>query len=254
MNDTVIRISGLSFGYEKGEEVLSNLSLDIKKNSINAILGSNGSGKSTLLDCIALFNKPTFGTIEVNGVNAKSLSSKEFAREVAYIPQSTSINIDYTVRDFILFGRSPYLGIGESPDESDYLKCEQYAERMGISHLLEKPITKTSGGERQLAFICRALIQESPILMFDEPLSALDFGNQNKLLLIFKELVKEGKTIIFTTHNPNQVFDLNCNVLVIHEGKITTAGSAKGVITKELLERVYHTNVGLSNNHFTFVE
>lgn len=254
MMENVIHIDGLTFEYEKDQPVLNNLSLDIEKNTINAILGSNGSGKSTLLDCIASFNKASSGSIELNGVPVDSLSNKEFSREVAYIPQSTSINIDYSVRDFILFGRSPYLGIGQSPKESDYRKCEQCAEKMGVSHLLDKAITKISGGERQLAFICRALVQESPILIFDEPLAALDFGNQNKLLLIFKELIKEGRTIIFTTHNPNQVLDLNCNVQVLHNGNIIATGLAEEVISKGLLEKVYSTSVGISEKHFTFAD
>lgn len=132
-------------------------------------------------------------------------------------------------------------------------KANNVSEDLGITHLLDKAIAKTSGGERQLAFICRALVQESPILIFDEPLAALDCGNQNKLLLIFKELIKNGKTVIFTTHNPNQVLDLNCNVIVLHDGNIIAVGLAEEAISKDLLEKVYSTSVGISKKHFTFV-
>ncbi len=248
----VIEINNLSFEYEKNNLVLDQLSLLIEENTINAILGSNGSGKSTLLDCIAGFNKPSNGEILIDGKPSNEYTNKEFAKLVAYISQSTVLNIDYSVREFILFGRNPYLNIGQSPRNEDYEKCNTCAERLGIIYLLDKSITKISGGERQLCFICRALVQESKILIFDEPLSALDFGNQNKLLKIFNELKAEGKTIIFTTHNPNQVLDLNCNVIVLHNKKIVSQGLAKDIISLELLEKIYKGEVAPTSNHYTF--
>ncbi|HKM44330.1 MAG TPA: ABC transporter ATP-binding protein [Dysgonamonadaceae bacterium] len=249
----VISVKNLTFAYEKDKNVLENLSLDIKENTINAILGANGGGKSTLLDCLVGLNKPS-GLIYIKEKQIGEYTNKEFAREVAYISQSTTINIDYSVREFILFGRNPYLNLGQSPSEKDYKKAESYAVKMGIEHLLNKSITKISGGERQLAFICRALVQESDIFIFDEPLSALDFGNQNKLLMIFKELQSEGKTIIFTTHNPNQVLDLNCNVVVLNNKKVVAEGLANDVIVEELLETIYKGKVSKSSKHYTFSE
>ena len=157
----VIEINNLSFGYDKTNTVIEDLSLEIKKNSINAILGANGSGKSTLLDCLVGVNKYEKGSILINGKDIHEYSIKEFAKEVAYISQNTTINIDYTVREFILFGRNPYLKLGQSPSDDDYNKVQLYSEKMGIQYLLDKTITKISGGERQLAFISRALTQES---------------------------------------------------------------------------------------------
>jgi len=250
----IIEIKNLTFGYDKDKNVLEDLNLAIKENTINAILGANGGGKSTLLDCLVGINKPSSGEIFIKEKTNESYSNKEFAREVAYISQNTIINIDYSVREFILFGRNPYLGIGQSPSKEDYGKAEMYANKIGIASLLNKSITKISGGERQLAFICRALVQESDIFIFDEPLSALDFGNQNKLLMIFKELQKEGKTIIFTTHNPNQVLDLNCNVIVLDNKSIIAEGEASKIVTEELLESIYKNKVSKANKHYTFSE
>ncbi len=235
----IIEIKNLSFSYEKGKTVLDNISLSIEKNTINAILGANGSGKSTLLDCLVGINKPGSGTIIVDGKDIDFYTSSEFARNVAYISQSTAINIDYTVREFVMFGRSPYLGLGKAPGDEDYKKCDLYAEKLGIAHLLDKSITRISGGERQLCFICRALTQESEILVFDEPLSSLDYGNQNKLLSLFVELQKEGKTIVFTTHNPIQLLDFDCNALILKGGKVISNGPSQMVITSKLIENIY---------------
>lgn len=249
-----LQIKNLSFAYEKDKNVLENLSLSIEKNTINAILGANGKGKSTLLDCIVGINEPQQGEILINDKRRSEYSDKEFAREVAYISQTTIINIDYSVREFILFGRNPHLNLGQSPNENDYALAESNAEKIGITHLLNKSITKISGGERQLAFICRALVQESNIFIFDEPLSALDFGNQNKLLMMFRELEQEGKTIIFTTHNPNQVLDLNCNVIVLNDKSVMAQGPASKIVNEELLESIYRGKVGKAINHYTFGE
>ena len=251
---SVLQIQHLSFEYEKGVKVLDDLNLSIEANTINAILGANGSGKSTLLDCLIGIHKPLAGKIDIDSKRLEDYTTKEFAKKLAYISQTVSINIDYSVREFILFGRSPYLPIGKGPNEEDYLKCNGYAEKLGITHLLDKSITKISGGERQLCFICRALVQESDIMVFDEPMSALDFGNQSKLLQIFGDLKNEGKTVVFTTHNPNQVLDLNCNVIVLDEGKIACAGEAKTIITKDLLEKLYKRPFAEAKKHFTFAE
>ena len=235
----IIEIKNLSFSYEKGKTVLDNISLSIEKNTINAILGANGSGKSTLLDCLVGINKPSSGTIIVDGKEIDSYTSSEFARKVAYISQSTAINIDYTVREFVMFGRSPYLGFGKAPGNEDYKKCDLYAEKLGITHLLDKSITRISGGEKQLCFICRALTQESEILVFDEPLSSLDYGNQNKLLSLFVELQKEGKTVVFTTHNPVQLIDLKCRIFAIRGNRIIASVKAQDVLTERFVTTLY---------------
>lgn len=250
--NSIIEIHNLSFEYEKGIKVLDCLDLSIEANTINAILGANGSGKSTFLDCLIGINKPLEGTIEIESKRLDDYTTREFAKKLAYISQSVSINIDYSVREFILFGRSPYLLIGKGPSEEDYLKCNDYAEKLGITHLLNKSITKISGGERQLCFICRALVQESDIMVFDEPMSALDFGNQSKLLKIFGDLQAEGKTIVFTTHNPNQILDLNCNVIALDGGKIVCSGKADVIITKKLLEKLYKRPFAEAKKHYTF--
>ena len=235
----VVEIKNLSFSYEKNKAVLRELDLTIQENSIVAILGKNGCGKSTLLDCIIGCNEYKKGEILIDDKNIKDLSSKELAKKVAYISQNTIINIDYTVLEFILFGRNCHLAFGSSPNSKDYEIAKSNARKLGISHLLSKDINKLSGGERQLAFIARALTQESQIIIMDEPTASLDYGNQLRLFEIIEELKNEGKTIIFTTHNPEHVKLLNCIVVVIEDGKIQTSGIASEIITEDLLVSVY---------------
>jgi iron complex transport system ATP-binding protein len=235
----VVEIKNLSFSYEKNKAVLRELDLTIQENSIVAILGKNGCGKSTLLDCIIGCNEYKKGEILIDDKNIKDLSAKELAKKVAYISQNTIINIDYTVLEFILFGRNCHLAFGSSPNFKDYEIAKSNARKVGISHLLSKDINKLSGGERQLAFIARALTQESKIIVMDEPTASLDYGNQLRLFEIIVDLKEKGKTIVFTTHNPEHVKLLNCDVAIINDGRIYCTGKANEIVTKDMLKELY---------------
>lgn len=234
-----IEVKNLSFGYEKNKPVLKSVNFTVEDGNIVAILGKNGCGKSTLLDCIIGYNDFSQGQIEIDGENIKSLSPRELAKRVAYISQNTVINIDYSVLEFILFGRTCHLSFGERLKDKDYEIVKENAERLGITHLLSKDVNKISGGERQLAFIARALTQESQIIVMDEPTASLDYGNQLRLFEIMKQLSINGKTILFTTHNPEQVKLLDCDVIVISNGTITQPGKPKDIINVKVLTEIY---------------
>lgn len=237
--NNAIEVTDLCFEYEKGKLVLDNICFNVEQGSVVAILGKNGCGKSTLLDCIIGYNDFKIGNIKVNGQDIKSLSDKELSKNIAYISQKTDINLDYSVLEFILFGRNCRLKFGASPTQPDYDIAKANAQKCGITHLLTKDINKLSGGERQLVFIARALTQESPIIIMDEPTASLDYGNQLKLYEIINELQKDGKTIIFTTHNPEHVLYLDCLVAIVQSGKITKTGQAKDIITQPTLKEIY---------------
>lgn len=250
---SIIEVKNISFFYVKNKPVIKDLSLNIEEGTLTAILGKNGSGKSTLLDSLLGFNEIESGEIIIDGSNINDLSSKELAKKVAYIQQNTTVNIDYTVEEFISFGRNPYLGINGRLKEDDWNIIYSNAEKCGITHLLDKDINKISGGEKQLVCICRALIQESKILIFDEPTASLDFGNQYKVLDLMKTLVNEGKTIIFTTHNPNQVVEAKTNVIIIDDGKVLISGNYND-ISNETLKKIYGIDFINNNGYYRFYE
>lgn len=235
---SIIEVKNISFSYVKNKPVIKDLSLNIEEGTLTAILGKNGSGKSTLLDSLLGFNEIESGEIIIDSTNLNDLSSKEIAKKVAYIQQNITVNIDYTVKEFISFGRNPYLGINGRLKDEDWNIIYSDAEKCGITHLLDKDINKISGGEKQLVCICRALIQETKILIFDEPTASLDFGNQYKVLDLMKSLVEEGKTIIFTTHNPNQVIEAKTNVIIIDDGNVLTYGDSS-IIIEDVLKKIY---------------
>lgn len=229
----IIEVRNLSFGYEKNKKVLDNLFITFNKERIIALIGRNGSGKSTFLDCLLGINEYS-GDILINEKNIKDLSPKNYAKLVSFIPQSVQINIDYIIRDFISFGRNPHLGLGLSLTQDDYQKVEKNAEKCGVKELLNKDINKVSGGERQLVFIARALTQDTPLIIMDEPTASLDFGNQQKLFKIMKSLIKEGKTIIFTTHNPNHLVNLDCDIYAVTNGGLKEIAELNNETIKDI--------------------
>ena len=228
-----VEVKNISFAYDKSKKVLNNLSVSFEKGKIIALIGKNGSGKSTFLDCLLGVNDYE-GTILIDGQNIKDLSDKEYALLVSFIPQSVQIYIDYSIRDFISFGRNPHTKLGLALTDKDYDIVEENAAKCGITDLLDKDINKVSGGERQLAFIARALTQETPIIIMDEPTASLDFGNQQKLFKIMDSLVKDGKTIIFTTHNPNHLVNLNCDIFAVSDGILKPINQLNGKTIKEI--------------------
>ena len=243
----MISIKNLSFEYLKGKRVLEDITLDFEKGKIIALIGKNGSGKSTFLDCLLGIDDYS-GHIFIDEHDISELSDKEYSRFVSFIPQSVQINIDYTIRDFISFGRNPYLNIGQTPSKKNFELVENNAKKCGIEELLSQDINKVSGGERQLAFIARALTQETPIIIMDEPTASLDFGNQQKLFKIMNSLVMEGKTIIFTTHNPNHLVNLKCDIYAVKDKNIYKIDS----LNDETVKNIYGEEFERDGKSFLF--
>lgn len=235
----ILSVKGLSFSYDQKTPVLNCVSLEIQTGTVTALLGKNGSGKSTLLDLLIGIHKPSKGKIYLNGQDLSLLSATETARLVAYVPQNSVINMDYSVFEYILFGRSCHIPLGKSPGPHDYEKAHRYAEACGIAELLDKDINKVSGGEKQLAGIARALAQESPLIIMDEPTASLDLGNQGRVLSLIRSLQENGKTVLFTTHDPSYALTLDCDAAVLTDGRILTHGRACETIDLDLLQAIY---------------
>lgn len=244
-----IKINNISFKYDKktAELTLNDINLNLKEASINVLLGLNGCGKTTLLKLLAGLEKPLSGAIYYDGEELTKISIKERSKRFSYVPQHSYVIGDILVRDYLLFGTANKLAFYQSPGEEEKQLVASVSERLGITHLLDKNIGEVSGGERQIIFIACALIQDTPIILLDEPTSALDIKNQNKVLTVLKEISKEGKTIILSSHNPNHALFLDSNVILMNKGVIATTGIAKDLITVEKLTSIYGEHVCYSD-------
>ena len=244
-----IKISNIAFKYDKKSAnlTLNNINLELKDGSINVLLGLNGCGKTTLLKLLAGLEKPLSGAIHYDDKELSMVSIKERSKTFSYVPQHSYIVGDIPVYDYLLFGTTNKLAFYQSPGEKEMQKVYSVADRLGITHLLDKKIGEVSGGERQIVFIACALMQDTPIILLDEPTSALDIKNQNKVLSVLKEISKEGRTIILSSHNPNHALFLDSNVVLMNKGIIATEGKAKDLITVERLTSIYGDHVCYSD-------
>ncbi len=227
-------------------DILKGVNFTARKGEITVILGPNGSGKSTLFRCICGLWKPLKGSVRFEGKEILDLSFEERAKICAIVPQEHEPPFPYSVLDVVLMGRASRISIFSSPSRTDYLKAEEALETVGISHLKDKPYTRISGGERQLVLIARALVQETPLILLDEPTSHLDFRNQVMVLSSVKGISKQRNvTVVMTLHDPNLAILFAEKIVMLREGSVFTEGSPKDVITEDNMKRVYQIDVSV---------
>ncbi len=235
---TKIEIKDLSFAYDK-QPILQNLFLDIQSETINVLLGLNGSGKTTLIKLIVGILQTKQGQIIINGNDIAKLSPIELSKSISYVPQQISNDNDFLVLDYLTFGRMNSIKFYSSPKKDDYEKATTIANELGIEQLLNKKMNELSGGQRQLAVIARAVVQDSEIIVMDEPTSSIDYKYLDKVIRYLKYLQHQGKTIILSCHNPSIPLLLNSNVIILEQGNLKIQGVARNILTIELLKDVY---------------
>lgn len=238
----MIEVKNLNFSYGD-RQVLFDVDLSVAQGEFLSILGPNGVGKSTLFRCILGLLTGYTGQVLIDGVDVRHFSVQEAAKKIAYIPQSSSPTFNYSVFDIVLMGRTSGLSTFRSPKQEDTDRCHWALHKVGISHLESRCYHRLSGGERQLCLIARALVQDAPILMLDEPTANLDFGNQLRVLNQARELAREGYTVIQTTHHPEQSFLFSDRILALQNGRVLKEGPPARVLTAETMEALYHVDV-----------
>ncbi|MDR1965291.1 MAG: ABC transporter ATP-binding protein [Synergistaceae bacterium] len=235
----------ISFFYVRGHRLLDGISFSLAEGDILTILGPNGSGKSTLLDCVCGISPLKGGRVSVCGESVSSLSPVELARRVGYVPQLHAPAFDFPVRDYVVMGRAPYLGLLEAPGRREYEMTDAALESMGIAHLARKLCSEISGGERQQVQIARALVQEPKVILLDEPTSHLDYGNQIKVLKLVADLSDRGVTVILTTHVPDHPILLDGKVGVLDGKGGMRTGSVSEIIDERSLRDMYSVDLRL---------
>ena len=235
----LLEVKNASFHYQSGQPIFEDVSFSIQRGDLFTILGPNGAGKSTLLNCIANLLKLPQGEIMLDGKNIKDLPIREVARKVAYVSQDNRLAYGYSVRDYIVMGRAPHLGMFYQPQKGDYEMVDAAIEEMGMGHFAHKAMTQISGGERQQACIARAIVQTPELILFDEPTSALDYGNQLKTLRMIKRLSQRGYAIIMTTHNPDQPILLDGYAGILGRDGRMEIGTVGDTLSEQRLSALY---------------
>lgn len=179
------------------------------------------------------------GSIEVGGCDVARASRVELARRVAYVPQAHAGVFAYAVEDVVLMGRAARLGSFSLPSRVDRAIALDALRRLGVAHLRQRPYTEISGGERQLVLIARALAQEAPLIVMDEPTASLDFGNQSKVLREIAALRDRGMAVFLSTHQPEHALRVADRVALMKAGRLLDQGPARAVMSAEALAALY---------------
>ena len=238
----IIEARDLAIGYP-GRLVGQGFDVALREGEVLALLGPNGSGKTTLLKTLLGLIPLKGGSVTLDNRPLASVSIRQRARLLAYVPQTHASAFAFTVEDLVLMGRTAYAGLLARPTARDRAVTRAAIERLGIAHLAAQPATMISGGERQLALIARALAQEPRIVVLDEPTASLDFGNQGKVMREIRRLAGDGLAVLFTTHDPNHAVRFADRALLIKDGGAQGSGAALDVIRKERLEALYGVTV-----------
>ena len=237
-----INFKHISCGYEK-VDILRDLTFDFETGKFYCILGANGIGKTTLFKTLMGFLDAKGGQILIDGKNSSNMTSQQIARYISYVPQAKNYSYQYTVLDIVLMGRALYVKKFGAPTNNDLHVAEDALQKLDILYLKDKMYSELSGGEQQIVLIARALAQEAPFIVMDEPASNLDYENQKKVLDVLVRLAQNKVGIIMSSHSPDHAFYCNAHVLLIFKDKTITEGFCTDVITEENLFRIYGVNV-----------
>ncbi len=234
----ILEARDLSFGFP-GRTVGQGVSFTLGAGEAMCVLGPNGGGKTTLFRTLLGLLAPHGGEVRLHGSSLPGLSRGEVARLAGYVPQGHTAYFAYTLRQFVLMGRTARLGAFAVPGAADRRIADQALESLGIAALAERPINEVSGGERQLALVARALAQEPRLLVMDEPTASLDFGNQVRVLERILALAASGIAILFSSHDPDHAFIGAQRALLLGEGRVLEAGEPQKVVRADTLQRLY---------------
>lgn len=239
----MLDVKDAAFSYNKNGYIFEDISFSVKAGDVLCILGSNGSGKTTLIRCICNLLKLQSGSVSIEERNIKYFSERDLARYISYIPQMHNPTFPYSVLDVVLMGRTPYLNPFSAPSKRDIAIAKSAIDSVGVNHLIDKPYTEISGGERQLVLFARALAQQPKILLLDEPTSHLDFGNQVRVLKIIKKLADTGLSIVMTSHFPDHAFIASNMTAIMKDGRFIDIGNSDDVVTEKNLKKIYAIDV-----------
>ena len=233
---------GLSIGYDR-RTVAAGIDLAVVRGEVLCLLGPNGAGKTTLFKTLLGLIPPLAGDVTIGERPLGALTRAELAKSMAYVPQAQVMEFAYTVLDLVLMGRTAHLGPFSAPGRRDHERARAALADLGIADLADAEANRISGGQRQLCLVARALAQDAPLLVMDEPTASLDLGNRLLVLERVRALSARGYAVVFSTHDPDQARDLATTVAVIADGRLAAYGPPHATLTGPILSAVYGVQV-----------
>jgi iron complex transport system ATP-binding protein len=233
------------------EEVISEVSLDLRPGEMLGVIGPNGSGKSTLLRLLSGVLAPQSGEVRLWGRALGEYRRAEIGRHIAVVPQDTLVELPFSVTEAVLMGRSPHLAGFAFESAADLDIAYTAMSRTGVLGLAGRTLQELSGGERQRVVLARALAQQAEILLLDEPAAFLDIRHAVEIYDLLHDLQREGRSIVSVLHDLN-LAALYCDrVALLQHGRLYRVGTPAEVITYAAITEVYETEVYVDLNDVT---
>jgi len=244
----MIKIENISLAYDN-DIILENINLIFKEKSFIGIIGPNGAGKSTLLKSITGLLKPIKGNIFIDTVDVYKMKKNILAKKISFMPQIMQTDFSFKVKDFVMFGRYPYMNMFKLATKRDFKIVEDVLNFTETTEFSERNINELSGGEKQKVLLAQTLVQQTDIIALDEPTSHLDIGSQASIFKLLKMLnEKYNKTIITTVHDLNLAGEFCSDMVLLDNKKVFNFGKPKEVLNYKDIEKIYGTTVVVKDN------
>ncbi len=229
-------------GFRRGNrQILIDIDLEVVSGRVLALVGPNGAGKSSLLGVLAGDLAASAGRVEMLGRSVDAWRPADLARHRAVLLQANEVSFPFTVAEVVEMGRNPWLG--HSDRVQDERAVQSGIARTDIAHLLERPFTALSGGEKARVSLARVLAQDTGIVLLDEPTAALDLRHQEEVMTVARELADEGRAVVVVLHDLSIAGAYADRVAVIESGRLVAHGTPDDVITARQIAQTYGIDV-----------
>ncbi|ONH52452.1 iron-dicitrate transporter ATP-binding subunit [Frankia sp. CcI49] len=233
-----LRVESATIGYDR-RIISEGLSVSIPDESFTVVVGPNACGKSTLLRGLSRLLKPSAGQVVLDGVAIQSYKTKEVARRVGLLPQTSIAPDGITVADLVARGRYPYQGFIRQWTEADERAVVRAMDQTAVTDLSGRLVDELSGGQRQRVWVAMALAQHTSILLLDEPTTFLDITHQIELMELFTDLHHVGHTLVAVLHDLNHAARYATHLIAMKDGAVVAEGPPSEIVTAELVEEVF---------------
>jgi len=239
----MLAVRGLRVAYGE-RQALRGVDLEVGAGEVVGLVGPNGGGKTTLLRAITRSVALQAGEVRIDGADVAQLSARDLARKIAVVPQNPTLPVGFLARETVVMGRTPYLRFLDQEGPADYRKADDALNVLGAGDLAYRRVEELSGGERQNVVLARALAQDTPALLLDEPTANLDIGHQVLIAKLLRRLAHdEGVAVLAALHDLT-LASLYCDRLVLlAAGSVVAEGTPAEVLTRDNLRDAYGAEV-----------